>query len=126
MRFNELGDTKYIALETFKKNGQGVVTPVWVIGKEGKLYAWTDGNSWKVKRIRNKSHVRVCQCDRVGKLESDWIEAQADILVRAEDHQEMAQDLAAKYGLLFKIMHFWGKLTRRTSNPVVIEISPKM
>lgn len=29
MTFNELGDTSYMALETFKKNGQGVVTPVW-------------------------------------------------------------------------------------------------
>ena len=120
MTFNQLGDTTYIALETFKKSGQGVQTPVWVIGQEGKLYVWTDGDSWKVKRIRNNPRVRVCKCDRVGHLESDWIEAEARIFT--EDDQEMRGQLAKKYGLIYQFFYLMGKMRRNNSSRVVIEI----
>lgn len=120
MVFKELGDTSYIALETFKKNGQGVSTPVWVIGKKDQLYVWTDGDSWKVKRIRNNARVRVCKCDRQGGVESDWIEAEARVL--AEDDQEMRGQLAKKYGLMYQFFSLMGRITRRNSSRVVIEV----
>ncbi len=123
MVFKELGDTTYIALETFKKNGQGVSTPVWVIGKEGKLYVWTDGDSWKVKRIENNSSVRVCKCDVRGSTESDWIEADARILREKKDDEEMRKHLAKKYGLKYQFFNLMGKVTRKNSSRVIIELS---
>ena len=36
---------KYISLETFKKNGQGVKTPVWFVLHEHALYAYTEADS---------------------------------------------------------------------------------
>ena len=120
MTFNELGDTSYIALETFKKNGQGVSTPVWVIGKEGKLYVWTDGDSWKVKRIGNNKQVRVCQCDARGGLESEWIEAEARVL--GKNDEEMRKKLAKKYGLMYQFFNFMGKIRGKNADRVVIEI----
>ena len=56
-RLTQLGEAQYIALETYKKNGQAVPTPVWVTQEAGKLYVITEGNSGKVKRIRNNSQI---------------------------------------------------------------------
>ncbi len=74
MEFAELGNAKYIALETFRKSGEGVITPVWVTPEDGKLYVWTVDGSWKVKRIRNNDRVRIAVSDARGNPQSDWVE----------------------------------------------------
>ena len=55
----QFGAQKYISLETFKKNGQGVKTPVWFVLQNDAFYVYTEADSWKVKRIRNNPRVRV-------------------------------------------------------------------
>jgi len=55
----QFGDQNYISLETFKKNGQGVKTPVWFVLHKNAFYAYTEADSWKVKRIPNNPRVRV-------------------------------------------------------------------
>ena len=77
MQFKEIGNPTYIALETFRKSGDGVVTPVWVVAEGGKLYVWTVGDSGKVKRIRNNGRVRIAVSDSRGTPKSDWVEAEA-------------------------------------------------
>jgi len=67
---------KYLCLETFRKNGQGVRTPVWFAASgpispdssEVILYVYTTGNSGKVKRIRNNPRVRIAPCNMRGGL----------------------------------------------------------
>jgi len=49
-----------------------------------RLYAYTVGNSGKVKRIRNNAHVRIAPCDVAGKLLGEWVEARAEIITGAE------------------------------------------
>jgi hypothetical protein len=44
---------KYISLETFRKNGPGVKTPIWFVMHKNAFYVYTEADSWKVKRIRN-------------------------------------------------------------------------
>ena len=70
----QLGAAQYIALETYKKNGEAVKTPVWVTQEAGKLYVITEGHSWKVKRIRNNPRVRIAQSDARGNVQGDWVE----------------------------------------------------
>lgn len=77
---NDLQSAGIIALETFRKNGEGVITPVWQMRDDDNLYAWTPGSSWKVKRIRNNRRVRVCESDSRGTPLSEWFEAQATII----------------------------------------------
>ena len=50
-----LDKERFISLETFKKNGDGVKTPVWSAPLDGKLVVFTAGGSYKVKRLRNNS-----------------------------------------------------------------------
>ena len=57
---------KYLSLETFRKSGQGVPTPVWFVQDGPALYISTEGSSGKVKRIRNNARVRIAPCDMWG------------------------------------------------------------
>jgi PPOX class probable F420-dependent enzyme len=72
----------YISLETFRKSGAGVRTPVW-FAESGLdtpvplFYVYTIGDSGKAKRIRNNSRVRIAPCDMRGKV---FGEARAEIL----------------------------------------------
>jgi PPOX class probable F420-dependent enzyme len=99
--FASLQGHKYINLETFRKNGQSVRTPVWFAGEpqQGapeKLYVYSTADSGKAKRIRNNPHVRVAPCDVRGKLLGDWIDARAEI-VTGEEAQHGMQLLNKKY-----------------------------
>ncbi len=124
MTLNDVQNAKYIALETFRKNGQGVITPVWMAADGGRLYVWTDGTSGKAKRIRNNGRVRLCASDARGTPQSEWVEAQARVLEQPTDVQATEKRMAAKYGLLFRLFGVMGKLTGRVSNRAALEISP--
>ena len=43
----------YLNLETYRKSGVAVRTPVWFAEQGGILYLYTLADSGKVKRIRN-------------------------------------------------------------------------
>jgi len=121
---SSLGKESYINLETFRKNGEGVKTPVWVVGKNGKLYVWTGADSWKVKRIRHNGQVRVAKSDARGNTDGSWITAQARILDTPNADQQLQRELAAKYGLMYRLTRLVQRL-RGAGNVkrVVIEIS---
>src|SRR6202521_5589589 len=91
MGFAAFAGHKYLNLETCKKNGEGVKTPVWFAAdpsvpldsSDAKLYVYTIGVSGKVKRIRNNPRVRIAPCTASGKLLGDWVEAKAEIVTAA-------------------------------------------
>ena len=120
MKLSDLNDAKYISLETFKKNGQGVKTPVWQVAENGRLYVWTEKEAWKTKRIRNNNQVRVAACDMRGNVSSEWVDAQATELSSPDEDAIMRKRLAKKYGIMYRIFGFMGSKRERT----VIEISP--
>jgi PPOX class probable F420-dependent enzyme len=122
MNFTDLGKAKYIALETFRKSGEGVVTPVWVTPEGGKLYVWTVEDSWKVKRIRNNSRVRIAVSDARGNPKSDWFEGRATVLASPEDEARQRERLAAKYGMMYRMFSLMFKLRGGNQPHVAIEI----
>ena len=50
---------KYLCLETYKKSGQAVKTPVWFVISDGIIYVATSESSGKVKRLKNNKSVRI-------------------------------------------------------------------
>jgi uncharacterized protein len=116
-RFASLQGHKYINLETFRKNGQGVRTPVWFAGEaeDGtpeKLYVYSTANSGKAKRIRNNPRVRVAPCDMRGKLLGDWIDARAEIVTDAEAEHGMKL-LNKKYFPWRQLLGFFSLFSRQ-------------
>jgi hypothetical protein len=99
----------YFNLESFRKNGQGVCTPLWFAEDNGVFYFYTVADSYKVKRLRNNPRVRIAPCDARGKLKGEWVEATARRLEGAEAQRADAL-LNRKYGLLKRVLNFFGKL----------------
>jgi PPOX class probable F420-dependent enzyme len=113
---------KYINLETFRKNGAGVVTPVWFAEEGGVFYVYSLANAGKVKRIRNNSRVRVMPSDIRGNPKGEWVEARARIL-DDEDARHAHKLLDRKYGLVKRIGHLFGKLMKRQHAAIGIELA---
>ena len=111
---------KYISLETFKKNGDGVKTPVWFVLHEGALYVYTEADSWKVKRIRNNPRVRVAACTVRGQVKGPWLEGTAS-LVEGGERRAADQRLNQKYFLkrIFNVLTWLNRHER-----AMIKIQP--
>jgi PPOX class probable F420-dependent enzyme len=102
----------YIALETFKKNGQGVSTPVWFVLHNDAIYVYTDADAWKVKRIRNNPHVRVAVCNMRGDVKGPWLDATASLVEEGEERRAADRLLDRKYFLRL-ILNLIVKINRR-------------
>jgi uncharacterized protein len=117
---------KYLSLETFRKNGEGVRTPVWFAAeKDGGtgpvLYIYTIGETGKVKRIRNNPRVRIAPCDMRGNVTGEFVEARVEILSGvAAAHA--TQLLNRKYFPLKQILGFFTLFSRRER--VVMALRP--
>ena len=123
MRLSDLGNPKYIALETFRKNGEGVKTPVWTVPKDGKLLVWTQGDSWKVKRARNNPRVRVAKCDMRGNIEGPWTEGIVSSISDEKDVKNMmARQLRRKYPFIVAFVSLVAFVRRENTGQVVVEI----
>ncbi len=71
---------KYLNLESFKRDGTPVRTPVWFAEDQGVLFVYTLANAGKVKRIRRNPHIRVAPCTIRGHVIGPWVEAEATIV----------------------------------------------
>jgi PPOX class probable F420-dependent enzyme len=94
---------KYLNLETIRKSGVAVNTPVWFVQDGEVLYVMTGANSGKVKRIRNKRDVRIAPCKMDGRLIGEWNHAFARELIDPDITRKVDQLLDKKYGLLKKL-----------------------
>jgi uncharacterized protein len=120
MGFAAFAGHKYLSLETFKKNGDGVKTPVWFAADpavsldfvDAKLYIYTIGASGKVKRMRNNPRVKIAPCDMRGKVLGEWVDAQTEIVTGAEAEKGMKL-LNKKYFPLKQIMAFFALFSPR-------------
>jgi PPOX class probable F420-dependent enzyme len=80
----DLASAHYVLLTTFRKDGTPVGTPVWAVARDGKLYVWTEVESWKVKRMRRNPAVTVQPCGMRGAPRGDVREGTARLLDAAE------------------------------------------
>lgn len=119
--FAEFDGQKYISLETFKKNGQGVKTPIWFVLHKNAFYVYTEADSWKVKRIRNNPRVRVAVCTIRGAIRGTWLDATASII---EGDERLAADrlLDRKY-FLKRLFNFLTRINRHERAMIKIEPS---
>jgi hypothetical protein len=130
MSFGAFAGQKYLNLETFKKSGDGVKTPVWfaadpaaqLASVDARLYAYTMGDAGKIKRIRNNSRVRVAPCDMRGNITGEWLDARAEIITGPEA-QYADSLLNKKYFPWKQLLNFFAKFGGRGRNCFVIRPS---
>ena len=117
---SQLSKFKYINIETYRKNGAGVRTPIWFIIYQGLIYFRTDVKSGKVKRIRNNPHVRIAPCDVRGNVKGNWFDGKVNFANSAESSIAFSM-IDKKYGFITTLIRTFNKIRR--TNPVVIAIS---
>lgn len=85
---DEFSGHRYLNLETYRRTGAGVRTPIWFAGAPDadgmRLYAFSLADSGKAKRIRRSGVVKIAACDMRGTVTGGWVEARASFGTDAE------------------------------------------
>jgi PPOX class probable F420-dependent enzyme len=95
---------QFLNIETFRKNGQGVKTPVWFAQDGDTLRIWTGIASGKVKRIRNNGNVRIVPSTPSGEALGEWVNASATVDDSEIKVNETETLFKKKYGVVFTIL----------------------
>jgi len=111
---------KYLNLETFRRNGESMRTPVWFVQDGEIFYVQTMANSGKVKRICNNCMVNIAPCKMDGKVIGSWIKAQARPVTDPAVSAQADHLLDKKYGLLKKM--FSNQRASKGAKDIILEI----
>ncbi|MGW4031301.1 PPOX class F420-dependent oxidoreductase [Streptomyces sp. NPDC004838] len=118
MTAKDFASARYISVTTFRKNGTGVATPVWFAEDGGKLYVWTNSDSWKVRRLRNDGRVSVSVCDARGRIAPGALSAEGTGELLDEAGTVAVRKLVArKYTWQFWLVDWPATLVRRGKRP---------
>jgi PPOX class probable F420-dependent enzyme len=95
---------RYIVMETFRKNGTPVSTPLgFVKASDTTLYVSTTADSGKVKRLRNNNRVRVAPGTGGGQPLGAWHEATATFL-DATESKRVYRLIVGKYPVIWRVI----------------------
>ena len=119
---HSLGDEAYVNLASFRRDGREVRTPVWVANDGDDLVVYTNGESGKVKRIRNGARVRLAACDVRGKLRGDWFDASARVRSDPVAIRRGIDAVRRKYGWQAGLVMLGARIFGRWPQRAVIEI----
>jgi PPOX class probable F420-dependent enzyme len=108
---------KYISLETYRKNGVSVRTPVWFMISDGLIFVLTTQNTGKAKRIKNNQTVKIMPCGMRGESKGNWIDGTARFATESET-QNAIKLRHKKYGFKAKLVGLFIK----KEEPIVIAI----
>jgi len=112
-------DQKYINLETYKKDGTSVRTPVWFVIDNDLIYVITRESTGKVKRLKNNHDVRIVLCSFKGEPKNEWIKGKAE-KITGEKADIVIKLRKKKYGMSARLV---GLLRNRNSNVYSIELT---
>src|SRR5262245_7890823 len=119
------GNSRYIALTTYSRDGRPVTTPVWAVPLEGKLYVVTANSTGKARRVRATGRVRFAPCNVSGRhIQGEWREGSGRIV---QDEARRSRALAAlqrKYGWQLFLAMLVYRLRGSYRERVVLEVTP--
>jgi len=117
-----LGKARYVNLETFRKDGGGIQTPVWVARDRNEIVIFTNGDSYKVKRLRRNPKIRIAECGVRGTLKGPWHEGTGRVVEDEAEKQSAIRALHAKYGWQMKLLDWGAQISGSKRNWAVIEV----
>ena len=116
-------DASYISLEPFKRDGNGVKTPVWCAPLDGKIVVFTEAKAFKVKRLRRDSKIRVACCDMRGKVRGEWCMGTGRISDSQAEQDQAYAALREKYGWMMKLTDFFSTLSGRIHGRAILVLT---
>ena len=117
-RLEQFTDQKYINLETYKKDGTPIRTPVWFVIDKDLIYVITRDSTGKVKRLRNNQDVQVVPCSFKGEPKNEWVKGKTE-MITGEEADKAIKLRKKKYGMFARLT---GIFTSQKGNLVVYSI----
>jgi len=111
-------DQKYINLETYKKDGTSIRTPVWFIIDKDLIYVITRDSTGKVKRLRIKLNVRIVPCSFKGEQKNEWVKGAVE-KITGDEADEVIKLRKKKYGMYARLL---GLFTSQKGDLIVYSI----
>ena len=111
----------YLNLETFRKSGVGVKTPVWFVQDGDSLWVLTGKESGKVKRIHNNPNVRIVPSGARGEPKGEWVDARASLATQ-DAFEQVERLLKRKYGLQKTFFDMFGRMSKAESAILKLEL----
>ena len=111
-------DQKYINLETYKKDGTSIRTPVWFVIDNNLIYVITRDSTGKVKRLKNNQNVRIVSCSFQGEPKNEWVKGMAQ-MITDESADKIIKLRKKKYGFAVRLT---GLVTSQKGSLVVYSI----
>jgi len=115
---------KVISLETYRRSGKPVRTPVWFLEEDGVIYVHTDDSTGKVKRIRQNPRVRIAPSHFRGKPKTEYIDARAELVTDPETVKKYHSRIYNRYGLQAAFARFVQRFSRSKAKDVIILVKP--
>lgn len=125
MNVSDLAGEPFVSLTTYRRNGEGVATPVWVAADNDALTVTTVDGSGKVKRLRNDPHVTLRPCNRSGAVAdgAPSVEGSAEVITESSRIATLTDPIRRKYGLQFKVAMGIEKIVGRGRVRVALRIT---
>jgi hypothetical protein len=111
-------DQKYINLETYKKDGTSIRTPVWFVIDNNLIYVITRDSTGKVKRLKNNHDVQIVSCSFKGEPKNEWMKGKAE-KITGKEADIVIKLRKKKYGMSARLI---GLFTSQKGNLVVYSI----
>ena len=119
---DRLANEKYLLLTTFRKDGRGVSTPVWVARHGEELVVRTPIDAGKVKRIRRDGAVEIAPCDVRGRPRGESVTGRARLL-DADQTRGVRAAIERKYGIIGRLVTLGVRLRQGSDGIVGIAIA---
>lgn len=120
---SEFASKKYMNIETYRRSGEAIRTPVWFVESGGILFFLTRGDSGKVKRLRHNKQVRVAPCKVNGDLTGDWTPGTASMVDSMEVMQVLKNLFDDKYGAVSRLTNVFSRMQRKKR--VFVKVIPE-
>ncbi len=117
-----LAEHEYVLLTTFRRTGEPVGTPVWIVRDGERLIVTTGAESGKVKRLRHTPRVTLTPCDMRGRVKADAVPVEATAVIddSADTRERLDAALRAKYGMKYRMIRM---TQRRGADSVALVIT---
>jgi PPOX class probable F420-dependent enzyme len=103
-----------VAVSTFRRSGDAVVTPCWITQLDGdKVGFWTSSASAKVERLRNNPAVTLQACDQRAKVRagSPVVSGrQAAVVSSGAEFDRIQTQIRSKYGFMVPASRLFNRL----------------
>lgn len=120
---SDIADHTYVLVTTFRRTGEPVGTPVWIVRDGERLLVTTGAESGKVKRLGHTPRVTLTPCDMRGRVAKGAasIEATAVVDEAPETREVVEAALLKKYGNAYRLVRLG---QRRVARSVSLVITP--